>query len=241
MKNSNARRWIGGLFLLSALGAVGQNLLLNPNFDLTPQGVNWTCVNGAGVRPRYNSGGHPTMPIRGGSGYSLEVVLQSPAPNPLPESVYAFQAYAGAVSPGERWTFSGYALNWDGSPIMQPGNYAVLQLVFTGPGMTNIFESEHMDNSATDWRFLTVTHEAPAGTTGVGFRASMVFANPTDVSTMGGAVYYDEMSATRISSVPEPACVGTMAVAILGLAACVVTSKPKLLVRHEPGTRQRRR
>jgi hypothetical protein len=168
------------------------NLLLNPGFETTTDGVtatDWTEFNG-GVLVSTNA----TFAVVHSGLYSMSATT----PN-LP-GVQGGGAYQDvAASPGSNYRLTGYLFDWENSKMEGPDRYAVAQLVFldnTG-GTGNVLQvnsSPAYGNGAqlpeNTWVFFQVdATNAPANTAKV--RTYVMYIGGTNDS---GNVYYDDLT-----------------------------------------------
>ena len=173
----------------TAVVPVPTNALLNSGFETGAGTVasNWTQFNFA-YRTATNAIFSQFIAL--GGAYSMK--MYGPF-NANLDASGAYQNIAGA-SPGQTWRLTGFALNWSGDPMTQPGGYGVAQLIFLDAGNNplQVHESQHFDQTTQldAWQYFQVTATAPAGTTSV--RVQLLHLGKSGIS---GSVWWDTVSA----------------------------------------------
>jgi len=181
----------------------GVNLLQNPGFETTTDGVNatgWTEFNGGALVNTNNS----PLVIHSGL-YAMSASAD------VPGSIVGGGAYqdVAASGPGP-YRLTGYLYNWQNSRMTGPNRFAVAQLEFldsTG-GTGNVLqlnESLHFGNGAplpvNTWQFFEVdATNVPAGTAKV--RTFVMYVgefNPLPGGDSGNA-YFDDLTLYQPSS-----------------------------------------
>jgi hypothetical protein len=189
-------------------------LIPDPGFDLPNYESPWTLSeSGAFIRAPGTS--HPYYPAP----YEGPRVLQVEAN----AGVLGSTAFARQTLPAsglQEWTFSGHMLNYIGTE-MKPGSYGLLEIVFTGSSFgEQRFSSEHftpqVSGKPEQWSFGSVSGIAPVGSEQVTFYVKIVQGEVLDAGY--GSIWWDEMNATVLEPLPEPASTGWVAILIIGLA-----------------------
>lgn len=170
------------------------NLLTNPGFETTTDGVNatgWTEFNG-GVLVTTNA-----SPLVIHSG----VYAMSASAN-VPGSIVGGGAYQDvAATPGQPYRLTGYLYNWQNSRMTGPNRFAVAQIAFLDStnGVLQLNESPHYGNGAqlpvNQWVYFEVDGtNAPANTAKA--RVYIMFVG--EFGTVGifdsGNAYYDDLT-----------------------------------------------
>jgi len=179
-------------FALTALVASAQNLLLNPGFETSTDGVyatSWTQFGGAVLSSTNNT----SLTIHSGQ-YSLDA--PHPASAPPPVGVGAYQDVS--ASAGSNWRLTGYWFAWQNARPVGPDRFAVAQLAFLDStnGVLQLYESPHYGISVdgplpiNTWVFFQVNAtNAPAGTAKV--RTYVMYVGDSNDS---GDFYFDDLT-----------------------------------------------
>jgi hypothetical protein len=182
------------VFALTSVTGNAQNLLLNPGFETTTDGVTatyWTNFGTASLVTTNNS----LLVVHSGL-YSLST--SSAGVTNVLDGSGAYQDVT--ASPSSNWRLTGYLYVWQNARLYGSNRFAVAQLAFmdntggTGNVLQVASQSPHYGNGTPipvgQWVFFEVdATNAPAGTTHV--RTYVLYIGDQDD---GGNVYYDDLT-----------------------------------------------
>jgi len=195
-----------GAWLLLPATVSGQNLLLNPSFDVAAQESAWTLFGGAAVLER--------VPNRTPSeAYDGKNSLRAPADIQGPSSG---ASQVVPVSAGGQMTFSGFVLN-SMHYELRPGCYGLSRIEFldASGAALSVIESGRLARGTGGWVPFSIEGIAPEGTTQARLSVLM-WKGP--ISDAYGGLYFDALAAQEITSAPEPhvwlAALGVLAAAV---------------------------
>jgi len=193
-------------FALTFSMASAQNLLLNPGFETTSDGVNatnWIQFGGAALSSTNNT----LLTIHSGQ-YSMS--CPTPGTGTTPIGAGAYQDVA--ASAGSNWRLTGYWFAWQNARPVGADRFAVAQLAFmdnTG-GTGNVLQlNESLHYGITGplpintWTFFQVDGtNAPAGTTKV-----RVYVMYVGDSLDAGNFFFDDLTLYNPSGSQSPQAV----------------------------------